>query len=115
MNKFSRIALVAAATLGFTAAASASADQSSVDVQSVPVSFSIEEASSAQGARTLFNRIRKAADEVCRISPHPRGHELWVQHECEARAVEQAVRQTNLPALNEIHERRSAPLLFAGN
>lgn len=52
----------------------------------------------AAGAETLYGRIKEAARLVCR-------HETFVrvEHECRARAIENAVRDVGSPLLVSIH------------
>jgi UrcA family protein len=53
--------------------------------------------STVAGAETLYARIKLAARLVCR-------HETWrLEHECRARAIENAVRDVGSPLLASIH------------
>jgi UrcA family protein len=110
MSKHSRTALLAAAALAVpalgVAAAGAAVDPDSVQVRSEVVTYDAARIDDARSAERLFFRIRKAAAEVCSIASHPVGYELWEEHACEAEAVEEAVRETGLPELNEFYVRR---------
>ena len=59
---------------------------------------------SRDGVATLYQRIRRAADHVCR---EQRGvHQLLLQPEimvCTRDSVDRAIAQVNLPALSEMH------------
>jgi UrcA family protein len=51
----------------------------------------------AAGVQTLYGRIKEAARIVCR-------HELFrLEHECRARAIENAVKDVGSPLLASIH------------
>ncbi len=53
--------------------------------------------STAVGVQTLYGRIKEAARLVCR-------HEFYrLEHECRARAVENAVRDVGSPLLASLH------------
>lgn len=116
--KKTSLAVLVAASLGFAGAAAASTADTelrrSVQVDSETVEFDAERASTAAGASMLFDRIRQTADEVCRIASHPVGYEIWVQHNCEARAVARAVRSVDIPALNQRYGKPDDRMLIAG-
>jgi UrcA family protein len=114
MQRSSGLVWIAVATLGFATAASASpSGTGSVQVNSVTISYDAADAATSQGARELFDRIRQAADKVCRIASYPVGYEIWHQHACEAKAVSEAVRQANIQALVEQRKGRGSSSLTA--
>lgn len=116
MNKHFRNSLLAAAALGLSGIAAAAAgsaqepdgvlDPDSVQVRSEIVRYDAAGIDDPRDAERLFFRIRKAAADVCSIASHPVGYERWVEHECEAEAVEDAVRATDIPELNDFYFRR---------
>jgi UrcA family protein len=105
MKKHSALLLLIASSLGVTAGSAAVIGPDTVAIQSETVRYDATEIRDARSARDLFFRIRQAAEEVCRISSFPRGHEIWYEHDCEAAAVEQAVRDADLPALDAYYFR----------
>ncbi len=114
MQRSSGLVWIAVATLGFATAASASPNgTSSVQVSSVTVSYDVADVATSQGARELFDRIRQAADKVCRTASFPVGAERWEQHACEAQAVSEAVRQANIQPLLEQRKGRESSSLTA--
>lgn len=117
MNKHIRSSLLAAAALGGLSGLAAAAavpaqeagstqDPDSVQVRSEIVRYDAARMDEPREAERLFFRIRKAAADVCSIASYPVGYERWVEHECEAEAVEDAVRATDIPELNEFYFRR---------
>jgi UrcA family protein len=107
MSRHFRIALLATAATGLTGLAAADTDAvqnpDSVQVRSETVHFDAARIDDEQAAERLFFRIRHAAADVCRIASHPVGYELWAEHSCETGAVEEAVRATDIPELNEFY------------
>jgi UrcA family protein len=96
--------LAAAACLAAPAFATSGADTpDSVDVRSTKVSYNTAEIRDAAALERLFFRIRLAAEEVCRTNGNTRGVEIWIQHNCEADAVVQAVRASGIPALQQYY------------
>jgi UrcA family protein len=69
------------------------------------VRYQASEVQDQRAARELYQRIRGAAAEVCRISGFPRGYEIWFEHDCEAQAAAEAVRSADSPALDEYVEK----------
>jgi UrcA family protein len=72
--------------------------------------------STAQGATTLYNRIRIAAEEVC--SPLDHGDLSSKMHvtACTHKAIAEAVSQVNQPALSAVYNARnggSLPMIAA--
>lgn len=103
MRKDHLTGCVAALSLGLAGAVAAQAPELDiVEVRSIPVSFNMQAAHTPDGAYTLFHRIRQAADQMCRTSSYPVGHDRWVQHACEADAVNQAVQDLSIPALDDM-------------
>lgn len=105
-----RTSLLVAAAFALPALAAAAdapvQNPDSVQVRSETVTYDAAQVDDPRSAERLFFRIRHAAAEVCRIASHPVGYERWVEHDCEAEAVEDAVRATDLPELNEFYFRR---------
>ena len=110
MNKHLRTTLLVAAAVGMPALGAAATDPienpASVQVRSGSVTYDAERIDDPRSAERLFFRIRRAAEEVCRLSSHPVGYELWEERACEADAVEDAVRTTAVPELDEFYFRR---------
>lgn len=103
MNK--HLALAAAiASFGIVGATAPVDDSDSLEVRSVSVPYDRSEIRDEKSAQSLFFRIRQTAEEVCRISPHPRGYEIWHEHDCEAEAVDQAVRDADIPVLDQYYD-----------
>ncbi|MDQ2641497.1 MAG: UrcA family protein [Pseudomonadota bacterium] len=103
MNK--HLAMAAAiASFGIVGATAPLDDADSLQVRSVSVPYDRSEIRDGRSAENLFFRIRQTAEEVCRISPHPRGYEIWSEHDCEAEAVDQAVRAADIPVLDQYYD-----------
>ena len=69
-----------------------------------PVRYSDLDVSTMQGAKTLYLRIRFAAETLCESAA------TWGQKEgqaCVNKAVDDAVAQVNLPLLSQYHQLRS--------
>jgi UrcA family protein len=93
----------------------ASADQNTGLPQKT-VKYSDLTVSSAQGAATLYNRIRIASEEVC--SPLDHGDLSSTKHvkSCVHKAIADAVSQVNQPALSAVYNARngeSLPMIAA--
>lgn len=103
-------ALLAAASVGACGVAAAAAldtDRASVQVRSETVEYDANEIRDARSAERLFFRIRQAAEDVCRLSSHPVGYELWDERACEREAVAEAVDDTDLPMVEQLYFGRS--------
>lgn len=105
--------LLAAASIGICGAATAApVDTDGMDgtdrvqVRTEVVEYDADEIRDTRSAQRLFFRIRRAAEEVCRLSSHPVGYELWDEHACEVDAVAEAVQDAGLPALDQLHSGR---------
>ena len=61
----------------------------------------------AAGARTLYQRLSVAAQEVCPIQDARSLAQVAHSHTCRAEAVARAVRQVNSPQLAALHADRS--------
>ncbi len=107
MKRHSTLALLATTALGTLAGAATAAtgntDPDELAVRSEVVHYDAAQVTDDSSARQLFFRIRKAAEDVCSISSHPRGYEIWYEHSCDADAVEQAIREANVPALDHYY------------
>lgn len=103
MNKHLALALVVG-SFGIVGATAPLDDSDMLEVRSVLVPYDRSEIRDGRSAEELFFRIRLTAEEVCRISSRPRGHEIWHEHDCEADAVDQAVREARIPALDQYYE-----------
>ena len=113
MNKSIHLGWIAAVSLGMAGAASAESETATVSVRSTQINFVVDEAQTAKGANKLFHNIRQAAASVCTTSSNPVGHDLWLQHACEAEAVGKATRALNIAALNEVYGRSTGLMLVA--
>lgn len=107
MNKHLALAL-ALGSFGIVGAAAPLDDSDWLEVRSVGLPYDRDEIRDGRSAEVLFFRIRQTAEEVCRISSNPRGHEIWNEHDCEVDAVNQAVREARIPALDAFYEERGA-------
>lgn len=102
MNR--HLALAAAiASFGIVGATAPLDGMDSLEVRSVSVPYDRTEIRDGTSAEKLFFRIRQTAAEVCRIASYPRGYELWHEHDCEAEAVDQAVRDADIPVLDQYY------------
>jgi len=73
-------------------------------------------ASSAQGAATLYNRIRMASEEVCSPLSHGDLPSKMNAEACMHKAIADAVSQVNQPALTAVYNDRnggSLPMIAA--
>jgi UrcA family protein len=113
MNRHSvmAIALVAAASFGSAAMSAPVGDPDSLAIKSMTVRYDAAAITDHKAAEKLFFRIRLAAEEVCRVASYPLGYELWDEHACAANAVDEAVREADLPALNRYYSRGSGETL----
>lgn len=113
MKRHIGMALLLAGTLGVAGGASAAEgdELDSVEVRTISVPYEASQIRDEQSAETLFFRIRRAAEEVCRIASHPRGYEIWYEHACEAEAVADAIGDVNEPQLDEYYSDRSGSAL----
>ena len=105
MKKHHGFMLLAAASFGMVAAAAPVEDPDSLQIRSETVRYDADQVQDRKSAQKLFFRIRHAAEEVCRIASNPRGYEIWYEHDCEAKAVAEAVAQVDIPALHEFYNR----------
>ncbi len=109
MKRYNTLALLTATALGIAASATA-APRNNPDVLAVrseAVHYDASEINDGRAAQHLFSRIRKAADDVCWVSSYPRGYEIWLERDCAVSAVQEAVRDANLPALDDYYLRIS--------
>lgn len=104
MKKHYALALLIAAPFGPVALAHHSADHvdglDMAQIRTEAVHFDASAINDRKSAKKLFFRFRQTAEEVCRLSTHPAGYEIWEERACEADAVADAVRQAGLPALD---------------
>ncbi|MEJ0099467.1 MAG: UrcA family protein [Pseudomonadota bacterium] len=118
MKPHSTLALLATTALGIAGAATAaprdSSDPDVLSIRSEAVHYDATQVTDDKSAKELFFRIRKAAEDVCSISSHPAGYEIWFEHNCSENAVEQAVRDANLPALDSYYANLPKALLTGG-
>lgn len=77
-----------------------------VEVRSMSVRYDASEMNDPKSAQKLFFRIRQAAEEVCRLSSHPRGYEIWEERACESEAVAEAIELADIPELDEYYANR---------
>jgi UrcA family protein len=115
MKMHTGMALMIAAAAAVASAAVPDEGPDSVAVDSTTVRFDAAEVVDSKSAGRLFYRIRRAAEEVCRIASFPRGYEMWEEHACEVDAVAEAVRDVDLPALDRYFYRGSGPMLATRN
>ena len=105
MNTFAKYR-VTAAVLATLVCGAALAD--AFPDPSQTVSYGDLNLKSQAGVATLYQRIKKAAYEVCQI---PVGtHQIRIEQEfkaCKADAVDRAVGQVNLPLLTTLHESKT--------
>lgn len=104
MNKVTAALLMAAMTGCGVAVAQDSTFPDALQVDSEVIRYDASKVHDDRSAKRLFYQIRKAAEDVCRISSHPVGYERWVEHDCEADAVAKAVSQSGIPVLREFTE-----------
>jgi UrcA family protein len=114
MKLHTGLVLLIAAAAG-TASAAEGEGPDGVAVESMTVRYDAAEIVDRRSAGKLFFRIRQAAEEVCRIASFPRGYEMWDEHSCQVDAVDEAVRDADLPALDRYYYRGSGPALETRN
>jgi UrcA family protein len=100
-------ALLAAAPFGMAAMAAPVEESDSVGVKTMTVHYDAAAITDSKSAEKLFFRIRAAAEEVCRLASYPHGYEIWDEHSCAGEAVAEAVREADLPALDQYYNRGS--------
>jgi UrcA family protein len=97
------LALLVAGSFAVITPAAPVEDPDSVQIRSERVRYDAANIQDEDAARKLFFRIRRAAEEVCSIASNPRGYEIWHEHACEADAVAGAVRDAEVPALDDYY------------
>jgi len=107
MNKAIRMKLYTAVYCAFGTAAlgtlTAPAGAAEEAVPSKTVRFDDLDITKPAGAKVLYRRIQAAAQEVCQIVPMTREMQLMsIEHACIVRAIDNAVRKVNAPALTEL-------------
>jgi UrcA family protein len=87
------------------------------DTAQVTVRFADLDLGTAQGARTLYQRIRSAANSLCGLADGTDAFRRPAFQECSDRAVERAVRAVNRAELTCVHatsaRSRSTPVADA--
>lgn len=86
------------ALLGFSPTTLAAPIRVEPEAVTKKVRFADLDLSTAAGARTLYGRITGAASLVCRYEPS-----LKLERECQARAIDDAVRTIGSPLLVSVH------------
>jgi UrcA family protein len=75
---------------------------------SVVVGYSDLDLTDAQGAKTLYTRLRAAAREVCGSTPDPRELRQYANYQaCYTRALHKAVHRIDSQRLHALHAERS--------
>jgi len=93
-------ALITLVALAPTAFAGQTADRDTVQLT---VRFADLDLATAQGAHTLYLRIRNAANSLCGLADSADAIRRAAFEECSDRAVERAVRAVNRPELTRIY------------
>ncbi len=101
MNKITTLLLGAVMALTLTTLPAAAADE--IVTKSQVVRFSDLNLSSDEGVRALYQRIRKAARQVCAQSTDWTQYERGGYRSCYFKAVNDAVDHVNRPALTAMH------------
>ena len=73
----------------------------------VTVHFADLNTSTPEGSRTLYERIAKAAQDVCNTGVDWYPSEHWSHQECYRATVDHVVAKLNLPALMALHVART--------
>ena len=95
-------------TLGVAQAATASDSVAlSDEVPTAVVNYADLNLATEAGARTLYQRLAAAAQEVCPIQDARSLAQVAHSHSCRAEAVARAVRQVNSPKLAALHADRN--------
>jgi UrcA family protein len=77
------------------------------------VSYADLDISKPAGAKVLYSRIRAAANQVCDYSSYWEGSLRYVQRACVEKAIDQAIKAVDSPALSALHP--TNPVHLASN
>lgn len=113
MKTLSTLTLLALTASGTASAAVTMNAPDSLQIQSATVHYDAAAIQDRRSAKKLFFEIRMAAEEVCRLSSAPRGHEIWAERDCEAAAVAEAVNAADIAALDEYYYRGSGDVMVS--
>ena len=81
-----------------------------VETHTRTVKYSRSSVQTEEGAKALYSKVRAAARFVCGDGAFPLGHDRWAVQSCTAAAVEKAVQQASLPALDAVHKVRKGTI-----
>lgn len=111
-HSFLAFVLALAAASGPSIAAAGPTESSSLR-PTVKVRFAGLDVSSSAGAQILYNRIKDAAETVCRNGTdwYPTVH--WAQQDCLRATVNHAVAELNIPEITAMHLAETQPAKFA--
>lgn len=73
-------------------------------IESVRVSYADLDLSSSEGARTLYARLRNAAENVCDVYERQSVREMLDARDCRDHALDKAVQQVGSQQLLAIHQ-----------
>ena len=105
LHRYSAIAAIAFAAAGMQSTTAFAADSGDALIQHV--NFTDLDLSREAGARTLYQRIKSAADRVCAPLSGRQLIEHMNRSACVASAVERAVRHVNEPTLTRYYLARN--------
>jgi UrcA family protein len=105
MNKLTGLLLLSAFSLTVNALPAAAADE--IVTRSQVVRFGDLNLMSDDGAKTLYQRIKLAARQVCDGADDHFGN--YEYRKCINKAVDEAVAKVNRPTLHALHQSRRSP------
>lgn len=89
------------------------ADAAQPERHAVKVAYGDLNLDSEAGARTMLNRLERAASNACGFEATARGFASSRQRKCADRAVARAVERLGVPAVSAIHASRGQTYLAA--
>jgi UrcA family protein len=108
MNRLSTKMLLLGGLAGLAAAGAAGASPQSVDAPSLIVHYSHDMLATEGGARAVYHRIEKAAEQVCPNEPSFARLTSPVVIKCRAQAIADAVNKIHNERLAEVHAAASS-------
>jgi UrcA family protein len=95
--------MILCGTVGATAGGAVSAATTGDDVPQIVVKYDAASLSDESGARALYRRLVKAAEQVCPVVDGRELHKAEVARECRRQSIARAVHQINSPRLAEVY------------
>jgi UrcA family protein len=95
--------MILCGTVGATEVGAVSAATTDDDVPQIVVKYDAASLSDESGARALYRRIVKAAEQVCPVVNERELNKAEIARECRRQSIARAVHQINSPRLAEVY------------